>query len=139
MCNCSKTQTVIKFGSSCGCGCDKSCNCLSTTNNVYLNLPPDGLDGEVLAKNGDSLIWVENEGGGSGSIVTPVSISISSNGQTAFPNVVPADKTLVGIFINGQQQLLDTDYTVTNSGRNINWISTDFDLQTTFSFTITVQ
>ena len=59
-------------------------------------------------------------------------VTVSSNGQTLFSNALPYIPTTPSsliLTVNGVRQTYSTDFTI--SGRNINWVSTDFTLETT--------
>ena len=59
-------------------------------------------------------------------------VTVSSNGQTLFSNAlpyIPTTPSSIILTVNGAKQTYSTDFTI--SGRSINWVSTDFDLETT--------
>lgn len=59
-------------------------------------------------------------------------VTVGSNGQTLFSNALPYIPTTPSsliLTVNGVRQTYSTDFTI--SGRNINWVSSDFSLETT--------
>jgi hypothetical protein len=59
-------------------------------------------------------------------------VTVSSNGQTSFSNILPyniIDVSRTDLYVNARKQFYGVDYTIT--GRTITWISTDFPLETT--------
>ena len=79
---------------------------------------------------GEFFLLPIGSGGSSNKIKT--NITVISNAQTLFSNVLasaPLNPSVSELVINGQVQLYGVDYTITS--KNINWLSTDFSLVTT--------
>ena len=93
----------------------------------------DYLKGSV--KNGKLVLQFNNEiisitlpsGEEGNSNITYLELLVTSNGQILFPNVVPSNKTVNILNINGLLYYKDTDFTITNT--TISWIG-DFSLIT---------
>lgn len=123
-------RTVIVLGRSspncCKCGCNNS--------KGGIQLPSGGEDGDVLVKNGDGLIWVPAIDIATGT--STIYIPITEDGQTIFLSVIPVNKAVTNLLIDGIAQVKDTDYEI--NGQNIIWKSTDFQLVTTMLLTLKV-
>lgn len=117
-----KRVAVIQLGSAhpftCGC---KMCNSSggNSGGDGGIDLPSGGNDGDVLAKNGNSLIWIKPEVQTWDGILVPISF----NGQTLFTDAVPQGKNLFALFLNGVKQRKGIDYIQISGTRNISWIS----------------
>lgn len=60
-----------------------------------------------------------------------ISLTVLSDGQTIFSNVLPYDMAIparLHLFVNGNEQTYGTDYTV--SSKSITWLNNDFSLET---------
>lgn len=118
----------------------KYCDCVSHLNHSdppedgvkYIPFPEGGVNGNVLVKSGESIVWGV---AGSQVVFQEVEVTVAQDNQTVFADVIPQGKTVFQLFIEGIKQEKDEDYTI--NGRTITWISEPA-LQSSFKMIITV-
>lgn len=94
-------------------------------------------DGKLfLSVNGKTVVVPLGELSSSLALPTSISIPIVYDNQTVFPTVIPEDKSVTALYIDGIYQ--DPRYWSVTDKLNLNWISEE-PLKTYFSLNIIVQ